>query len=193
MLEPLAPLPRTTPLPSASRDLLLMTATPEETRALGAAIAGGLRPGDVLSLTGELGAGKTCFVQGAAQALGVTERVTSPSFVLRREYRGRVSVLHLDVYRLDSLREVEDLGYEEVLDRAHVTFIEWGDAMSPLLPSEHLEVELSLCDTPAAQDAMVSATEPRRIVVRPHGDDWARRIAGLTADLLPWTRHDEES
>lgn len=186
-------------MPSADRELLLVTATAEQTRALGAAIAGALRPGDVLSLTGELGAGKTCFVQGAARGLGVTQRVTSPSFVLRREYRGRVPVLHLDVYRLDTLQQVEDLGYEEVLDRDHVTFIEWGDAMSPLLPPDHLEVELSLAavarpaePAPPDSEPMLSDPEPRRIVVRPHGDDWARRIAGLSSDLSPWVPRDEE-
>ncbi|MEX2619350.1 MAG: tRNA (adenosine(37)-N6)-threonylcarbamoyltransferase complex ATPase subunit type 1 TsaE [Egibacteraceae bacterium] len=185
-------------MPPAARDLHLATATPDDTRALGAAIAAALRPGDVLSLTGELGAGKTCFVQGAAQGLGVTERVTSPSFVLRREYRGRHPVVHLDVYRLETLREVEDLGYEDVLAASHVTFIEWGDAMSPLLPADYLEVELSLEDLPpgsAASGAQgdVPLQEPRRIVVRPHGADWARRLTDLAADLSPWTRHEEES
>lgn len=181
------------PLPSASRDLLLVSATPEDTRALAAAIATDLRAGDVLSLTGELGAGKTCFVQGAAHSLGVTERVTSPSFVLRREYRGRLPILHLDVYRLDNLAEVEDLGYEQVLDRDHVTFIEWGDAMSPLLPLEHLEVELVLAEAPRGADGMVPEAEPRRIVVRPHGEGWTRRISSLAGTLVPWTRRDEES
>lgn len=178
-------------MPPASDDLLLVTATPEDTCAVGAAVASALRPGDVLSLTGELGAGKTCFVQGAARGLGVTERVTSPSFVLRREYTGRLPILHLDVYRLDNLHEVDDLGYDEVLDHEHVTFIEWGDAMSPLLPAEHLELEFTLSAT-APPDGVVPVTEPRRIVVRPHGDDWARRLTRLAADLLPWTRHDNE-
>lgn len=178
------------------RALHLSAATPEDTRALAAALAGELRIGDVVSLTGELGAGKTCFVQGAARGLGVAERVTSPSFVLRRQYQGRVPIIHLDVYRLDTLHEIEDLGYEEVLDRTHVTFIEWGDAMSPLLPAEHLEVELRL-DEPADLSpdagAAVPDAEPRRIVVRPHGDHWSRRIAGLTTALLPWAPRDEES
>lgn len=186
------PHPRTMSLPSVNRDLKLVTATAEQTRAVGAIIAGALRAGDVLSLTGELGAGKTCFVQGAAEGLGVTERVTSPSFVLRREYQGRLPVLHLDVYRLDTLQQVEDLGYEEVLERHHVTFIEWGDAMSPLLPPDHLEVELSLGVPPPAGEPILPDAEQRRIVVRPCGDDWARRISRLTDDLKPWTLHDEE-
>ena len=168
-----------------SASLTLVTRTPTETRKLGATLAGALRPGDVVALTGELGAGKTCFVQGAAVALGVTERVTSPSFLLRREYAGRIPVLHLDVDRLETLQEVVDLGYEEVLDQTHVTFIEWGDAMSPMLPTEHLELEFHL---PAvALDSPESEVSLRRIVLRARGDDWRRRMVRLAADLEPWT------
>lgn len=185
-------------MPAASGELELVTETPEDTRALGAAVAAALRPGDVVSLTGELGAGKTCLVQGAAAGLGVGERVTSPSFVLRREYAGSVPVVHLDIYRLDRLSEVEDLGYEEVLDHTHVTFIEWGDAIGPVLPDDHLEIELRVADEPAAgdgspPDGTLPAAVARRIVVRPHGDEWGRRVAGLAANLSPWTRRDEES
>lgn len=172
------------------RELHLSTVTPADTRDVGAVLASALGQGDVVSLTGELGAGKTCLVQGAAKALGVRERVTSPSFVLRREYDGTLPVLHLDVYRLDRLREVADLGYDEALEGCWVTFIEWGDAMSALLPGEHLEVELRVDADPAAP---VTEAEPRRIVVRPHGDDWMRRVADLTADLQPWVRHTEET
>lgn len=176
---------------AVSTPVELVTATPADTRAVAATVANALRPGDVVSLTGELGAGKTCFVQGAARELGVRERVTSPSFVLRREYQGRLfPMLHLDIYRLDTLHEVSELGYEDALSRSHVTFIEWGDAMAPLLPAAHLEVELCVLDGAAPVGALPEA-EPRRIVVRPHGDDWARRLSGLAADLLPWTRHEE--
>ncbi|PSO48678.1 MAG: tRNA (adenosine(37)-N6)-threonylcarbamoyltransferase complex ATPase subunit type 1 TsaE [Actinobacteria bacterium QS_8_72_14] len=83
--------------------LTLRTSGPRDTRALAAALAEAFESGDVVSLTGELGAGKTCFVQGAARGLGVSTRVTSPSFLLRRDYEGRVGVVHLDVYRLDDL------------------------------------------------------------------------------------------
>jgi len=163
------------------REVHLRTSGPAETKKVAATIAGALRPGDVVALTGELGAGKTCFVQGAASALGVTERVTSPSFVLRREYAGTIPLVHLDVYRLDMLSEVVDLGFEEIFDRGFITFIEWGDAMSPLLPSDHLEVELRLGEV-TAEDATV-----RDLVVRPRGPDWLRRLPGLTADLQRWT------
>lgn len=175
-----------------SATLELVTRTPDETRDLAAAVAESLRPGDVVALTGELGAGKTCFVQGAASALGVTDRVTSPSFMLRRDYEGTFPIIHIDVYRLETLQDVVDLGYEEVLDTSRVTFIEWGDAMSPLLPQEHLELEFRLPDIDAAPAEMHedSDGEERHIVLRARGDDWRRRIVPLSARLTPWRRTD---
>ena len=83
---------------------------------LGAALAPTLLPADVISLSGDLGAGKTVFVQGLGAALGVQQRITSPTFTLLHEYSGRYQILHLDVYRLDSVQEVLDLGFEELLD-----------------------------------------------------------------------------
>lgn len=158
--------------------LALATSGPDDTRALAAAVAAALEPGDVVSLTGELGAGKTCFVQGAARQLGVAGRVTSPSFLLRRDYEGRVPVLHLDVYRLDDLGEVLDLGFDQAGDDERVTFVEWGDAMSPLLPPDHLEVEL-LADRE-------EPFERRRITLIAHGDGWRRRLAAVEARLARW-------
>ncbi|MDP8970954.1 MAG: tRNA (adenosine(37)-N6)-threonylcarbamoyltransferase complex ATPase subunit type 1 TsaE [Actinomycetota bacterium] len=168
-----------------TRQLGLISRGPDDTKRLAATVGEALRAGDVVALTGELGAGKTCFVQGAARALGVTERVTSPSFVLRRQYEGRFPILHLDVYRLETLQDVVELGYEDALDRAHITFIEWGDAMSPLLPPEHLEVEFRLPrpPDPAQPD---HDTDERLVRVRARGDDWLRRMAGLAVDLQPW-------
>jgi tRNA threonylcarbamoyladenosine biosynthesis protein TsaE len=170
-----------------AREVRLVSQSPAQTRRIAATVAGALRLGDVVALTGELGAGKTCFVQGAAAALGISDRVTSPSFVLRREYQGRMPVLHLDVYRLSTLQEVLDIGYEEALDRDWVTFIEWGDAMSPLLPVDHLEVEFHLPKPDEAEPADTD-TEPRLLLVRAHGSDWARRMVGLAADLQPWRK-----
>ncbi|MGI8573865.1 MAG: tRNA (adenosine(37)-N6)-threonylcarbamoyltransferase complex ATPase subunit type 1 TsaE [Egibacteraceae bacterium] len=171
------------------RAVTCTTEGPEETRQLAAVVAGALRPGDLVALTGELGAGKTCFVQGAAKALGVTQRVTSPSFLLRRDYEGDVIVQHLDVYRLDTLQEVIELGFGEATEPGHrrVTFIEWGDAMAPLLPVAYLEVEISLTDVRASTGAADDGFR-RSVIVRPHGDDWLRRIVGLAVDLQPWRK-----
>lgn len=174
------------------RELHLRTSGPSETRAVAGTIARVLRPGDVVALTGELGAGKTCFVQGAASSLGVTERVTSPSFVLRREYRGRIPMIHLDIYRLETLAEVVDLGFEEIFDPERVTFIEWGDAMSPLLPADYLEVELLLAEPAQGSDsgqespASAGGAEPRRLIVRARGGGWRQRLAALEGALQPW-------
>lgn len=163
--------------------IVLRTTGPTETRRLAAAVASALQPGDVISLTGELGAGKTCFVQGAARALGVTEPVTSPSFLLRKDYRGSVPVVHIDVYRLETLQEVVDLGYEDVTSGVGVAFVEWGDAMSQLLPTDHLEIELRLGDIDLTS---LDGDEERRITLRPRGDGWRRRLRELADPLAPW-------
>jgi tRNA threonylcarbamoyladenosine biosynthesis protein TsaE len=170
--------------------VVLRTKGPDETRRVGAALASLLRPGDVVALTGELGAGKTCFVQGAARALGVSHPVTSPSFLLRRDYRGDVPILHLDVYRLETLQEVVDLGFDEGVDRGAIAFIEWGDAMSPLLPSDHLEVELRLGPV---EQANLELDEERTITLRAHGDDWHRRLAVAEEVLRPWRGPEAEA
>jgi tRNA threonylcarbamoyladenosine biosynthesis protein TsaE len=119
------------------------TTSVEGTRALGRALAAGLRAGDVLVLTGDLGAGKTAFAQGVAAGLGVAERVTSPTFTIVQEYTGRIPVQHLDLYRLGSVQEVLDLGLDETIEE-RVTIVEWGDVALEALPAEHLELVISL-------------------------------------------------
>lgn len=151
----------------------------EETRILGAALAPLLVPGDVVSLSGDLGAGKTVFVQGVAAASGVSGHVTSPSFTLVQEYAARYPILHLDVYRLNSFQEVLDLGFEELLDPGAILLIEWGDAVAPLLPRRYLEISLRRVPDPDEEDARI-------VVFRPHGDEWWRKLAGMreTAEAL---------
>lgn len=94
-------------------------------------------------LAGDLGAGKTCFVQGAARALGVSARVTSPSFVIVRSYDGDVRIVHADVYRLNAMQELYDLGYEDLFDPEAVTFVEWGDAVAGELPERRITVTIT--------------------------------------------------
>jgi tRNA threonylcarbamoyladenosine biosynthesis protein TsaE len=156
----------------------LRTATAEDTRAVGAAIAGLLRARDAVALTGELGAGKTTFVQGAALALGVEDQIVSPTFTLIREYRGTLDIAHVDVYRLDRVQDVVDLGLDELGDGEAVLFVEWGDAVEALLPPDHLAVELT---TPAPAD------DERRIVVTAEGPTWTERWPRLADALKPWS------
>jgi tRNA threonylcarbamoyladenosine biosynthesis protein TsaE len=161
----------------APRVLTITTRSVEETRIVGACLAPMLLPGDVISLSGDLGAGKTALVQGIAAASGVETRVTSPSFTIVHEYQGRFPFIHIDVYRLNSFQEVIDLGFEEFLDPESVVLIEWGDAIAPLLPRRHLEIEIRRTE---AED------DERFFVFRPHGQEWVRKIQEMrgTAETL---------
>ncbi|HYV01592.1 MAG TPA: tRNA (adenosine(37)-N6)-threonylcarbamoyltransferase complex ATPase subunit type 1 TsaE, partial [Actinomycetota bacterium] len=118
--------------------LELTAGAPEDTIAVGEAVASLLREGDVIALTGELGAGKTTFVRGAARALGFEGAVASPTFTLVREYQGRVRIYHVDVYRLERVQDVLDLGLDEMVAEGGVLLVEWGDAVEGLLPDDHL-------------------------------------------------------
>ncbi|MDQ3986082.1 MAG: tRNA (adenosine(37)-N6)-threonylcarbamoyltransferase complex ATPase subunit type 1 TsaE [Actinomycetota bacterium] len=144
--------------------------SPEETRILGAALAPVLLPGDVVSLSGDLGAGKTVLVQGLARALGVETRVTSPTFTLIHEYRGRYPIVHLDIYRLDSYQEVLDLGFNELLGHDSILVVEWGEAIAPLLPRRFLDIELRRTD---------GALDDRTVLFRPTGPDWAAKLEDM--------------
>lgn len=160
--------------------LVARTTSVRETKELAGALAALAQPGDLLVLAGDLGAGKTAFVQGFCAALGVTDPVTSPTFTLAQQYEGRMTVHHLDVYRLDQLGEVADLGLPELLDDGGVVLIEWGDAILPVLPTDFLEVQL----TYGAPDR--GADDDRRIVMRPVGPEWSRRQVSLLQAVAPW-------
>lgn len=125
--------------------MILHSHSVDDTRAVAARLAGDVRPGDLLLLEGDLGAGKTAFVQGLAAALGSREPVTSPTFTLAHRYRGgRLTVHHLDVYRLETVDEAADLGLDELLDDDAVTVIEWGDRLRAVLPGDRLEIAIRL-------------------------------------------------
>lgn len=102
-----------------------VTSGPEATEALGGRVAAGLRPGDVVLVSGELGAGKTTLIRGACRALGVTEVVTSPTFTIGRRYSGRLPVTHLDLYRLDDLADEAPGLLDDYLTADAVSFVEW--------------------------------------------------------------------
>src|SRR5690606_621880 len=129
--------------PGGGSVILAVTRSVEETRALAAALAELARPGDIVVLAGDLGAGKTAFAQGFGAELGVAERMTSPTFTLVNQYRdGRPALNHLDVYRLAGSDEVFDLGLTELLDEGGVTLIEWGDTITNALPADFCEIRI---------------------------------------------------
>ncbi|MDF7823721.1 tRNA (adenosine(37)-N6)-threonylcarbamoyltransferase complex ATPase subunit type 1 TsaE [Pontiellaceae bacterium B12227] len=118
------------------------TNSPEETWELAAEIADELQAGTVMALHGDLGAGKTCFIQGFAVALGIDEPVTSPTYTLIGEYEGRLPFHHLDLYRLSGPEEALGLGLEEYFDVNGITAIEWAERAEGLLPDDLLHIEI---------------------------------------------------
>jgi tRNA threonylcarbamoyladenosine biosynthesis protein TsaE len=159
-------------------ELVLEAAEEATTKAIGAALAGVLRAGDVVGLTGDLGAGKTRFVQGAAAALEVEDPVVSPTFMLVRSYDGRLPLQHVDAYRLSGAAELEDLGIEEVLPSDAVAFVEWADRVAGALPPDWLELAFH-----------TRPDELREIHLRPHGPGWASRLTELRTALDPFRAH----
>ena len=140
----------------------LVSDSPESTTAAGEALGERLGPGDVVALTGELGAGKTCFVQGLVRGLGVTTPATSPTFVLVNEYRGRLAVHHVDVYRTQSLTELLDMGFDELLGGNGVTVVEWADRCEALLPPRTIRVHIDgVGDEPRRITITEGKTDPR--------------------------------
>lgn len=140
----------------------LTTNSESETKYLAKSLAPHLRPGDIISLTGDLGAGKTRFVQGLAEGLGIDEAVTSPTFVIIKEYRGRLPLYHFDVYRLAGPAELVPLGCDEYFFGVGVTVIEWGDKITELLPEDRLTVEIHrTIDSPDRRRLLITAGGPR--------------------------------
>jgi tRNA threonylcarbamoyladenosine biosynthesis protein TsaE len=171
----------------------LRTTGPDETRRLAGAMAALCIPGDVVLLAGDLGAGKTTFAQGFATGLGVTEPVTSPTFTLVRQYPVGPpapepdrpgpfppvrTLLHADVYRLDHLNEIVDLGLAELVEDGAVAVVEWGDVAEPVFGAGSLSVRL----TPGADDA----DSERAVIVSSGGNTWADRWGAMVEALAPW-------
>ena len=142
--------------------------SPDDTIRFAKALGSVLRAGDLLVLTGDLGAGKTQFTKGVALGLGIEDRVTSPTFALHQQYEGRELLHHLDVYRLYDLSETLDLDLPELLESG-VTVIEWGDTIAGVLPTERLVVRI-VAD-PGIDDARTLQFESVA------GDIWRQRLA----------------
>ena len=161
------------------------TDAPEATRELASALAELSRAGDLIVLSGDLGAGKTAFTQGFGKALGIEGPITSPTFTLANEYEGRLLLNHLDVYRLEQLEEVLDLGLPELLEGDTVTVIEWGDAIAPALPANYLEITLTLGDETESDDT-------RYFSFRSVGPRWAARERAIGTALARFAVPAEE-
>jgi tRNA threonylcarbamoyladenosine biosynthesis protein TsaE len=146
-------------------------ATVDDTRAFGRRLAAVLRPGDLLLLTGPLGAGKTALAQGIGAGLAVQGAVTSPTFVIARVHKGEVPLVHADAYRLgdavDPRAEIDDLDLDASAADA-VTLVEWGEGLVERLNDEYLQVRIDRLDD-----------DTRVIDLVPHGDDWADRLEKL--------------
>ncbi len=142
----------------------IMSHSPAETIAIGCGLGKLLQPGDILCLAGGLGAGKTCLARGVAMGLGADEaRVSSPTFVLAQEYRGRIPMYHLDLYRLRSAEEVEDAGLDEYIGLDGVAVIEWPDVYGPLLNMDRLTVDIA-----------TTAAFERELILAARGDRYIR-------------------
>jgi tRNA threonylcarbamoyladenosine biosynthesis protein TsaE len=150
----------------------LVSPSEEATRRIGALLGALVEPGDVVLLSGELGAGKTTLVQGLVRALGASARATSPTFALCHLYDSDPVVAHVDCWRLDQLAEVADLALEEVLEDGGVAVVEWGEAAAPLLGEHALVVTLTVrADGGPGGERLVELADP--------GGGWGARIARL--------------
>jgi tRNA threonylcarbamoyladenosine biosynthesis protein TsaE len=148
---------------------------PAATQAVAAALVPFIQGGDVILLGGELGAGKTAFTQGLARAAGVEDVVTSPTFTLLRPYRTAIGLdlLHADVYRLEQLREIVDLGLPEQLEGGAFAVVEWGERAALALGPDALSVTIEFG----------SGDNDRRLDLRPAGRSWEARWPAVTAAL----------
>ncbi len=166
--------------------ITLATSSPQDTRDLAAVLSEHLVVGDLLVLAGDLGAGKTCFAQGLGAGLGVTERMTSPTFTLVNRYEsGRLELHHLDVYRLDDIADTLDLDLPELLE-VGVTVIEWGEEIDEVLPVDHLTVRLRFPD-PDLDPDLAAADDARLIDLEAGGPAWSGRLDDLASSVARWT------
>jgi tRNA threonylcarbamoyladenosine biosynthesis protein TsaE len=148
----------------------LKSHNPEQTQLLGSYLGELAQENDLFLLTGDLGSGKTCLVQGIAHGLAITEYAFSPSFVLVREYHGRLPLCHIDLYRLDHVAEISDLGLEECLYNNRVCAVEWAEKGLALWPRNNLLIRLDY----------VSGSETQRIIrLKPEGQRYSQLVKEL--------------
>ena len=146
-----------------------VTHSPEQTRQIGCWLGELAESGDLILLVGNLGTGKTCFTQGIAKGVGFEGYTASPSFVLMREYQGRIQVYHLDLYRLDDIAEITDLGIDDYLYGDGICVVEWADKAGTYFPEEHLLVEFE----------HLSVENQRCLRFKPHGERYTALLAQM--------------
>jgi len=151
----------------------IVTHSPEETQALGRTLGKTVQPGDLVLLCGDLGSGKTCLVKGIAQGLDIQDTVRSPTFVLVATHPGRLTLHHIDLYRLDDLREADDLGMDEYLEGNGICVVEWADKAMPLFPQEYLLVEMKYQDE-----------QQRLLRLTSHGKRYAKLLKQVQQNLI---------
>ena len=143
----------------------VVTYGPKQTQVLGRALGAAARAGDVFLLAGLLGAGKTCLTQGILWGLGLDEYARSPTFVLVAEYRARLTLYHVDLYRLDNVDEVEALGLDEYLYGDGVCVVEWADKAPGAFPPEHLSIRLEVLDEDTRRIRLAADDERHRSLI----------------------------
>ena len=161
----------------------IRTKSVRETTSIGRALGRHLSPGDVICLSGELGAGKTCLVKGLAEGLGIKGKVvTSPTFIIIREYKGRIPLYHIDLYRIGLVDDMRDLGMEEVVYGSGVTAIEWAERIRDRLPDERIDITLKWSDDTTRDMEMKAFGQHHRKVLKEVLED-LRRLAGCSRRL----------
>jgi tRNA threonylcarbamoyladenosine biosynthesis protein TsaE len=155
---------------SSSSKYQITTRSVDETRKLGETIGATVSVGTILALFGDLGSGKTSFVQGLAGGLGVSDEyyITSPSYTIINEYPGRHPLFHVDLYRITNSVEIEDIGLYEILNDDGVVAIEWADRMGKDLPPNHVEVQFEIIDDKTRKISII----PRGVKVVNDFEKW---------------------
>jgi tRNA threonylcarbamoyladenosine biosynthesis protein TsaE len=159
--------------------VVLISHSAEQTQELGIAIGRLALPADVYLLVGNLGAGKTCITQGIAVGMGISEQAISPSFVIVREYKGRLPLFHMDLYRLENVAEIADLGLDEYFFGKGASVVEWADRAIELLPRNNLSINMEYRNE-----------GERSITFNPHGQRYLSMVDELAGiirlELSKW-------
>ena len=153
----------------------LTSRSPEETQRFGRELGHLAMPGDVILLVGNLGAGKTCLTQGIAWGLDIDGYARSPSFVVVNEYRGRLPMYHIDLYRLDNIAEIAELGLDDYLYGHGLCVIEWADKAHDLLPTQNLLIKIDM-----------TGDNERKLEMTPHGERYKEMLAHFKRGSKQW-------